>query len=254
MKQYTQLELSHAEDKLTALAGIAEKFHPRFSGKYLAGMWDVDLRRSLGWTSASRFNRRAQKYRAPTWSWASVDGAVIGPPFKRTTSDVVDAKNLSMTFDPIGFRKDAFQFLEGKIAPLSGNQYGSLQAAYLTIKARLASAEMHYFNPIDSKNEPWYCFVIGRDPGQRLTDGFHADYAFFEPGSHHVPSGHPVHFLQLSYMGAKDEESQYQMLVLIQSKTALNLYERIGLISEDVSSKLTEPWFENLKESIITIV
>lgn len=45
---------------------------------YLAGLWRADLWFGLSWLAASR-GLRTLPYRAPSWSWASLDGAVLWP-------------------------------------------------------------------------------------------------------------------------------------------------------------------------------
>lgn len=83
LEQYTRRSMTDPEDKLTAIAGIAECIHNTVQCKYLFGLWEDDLIRGLLWsnrTYTSRFNRplrRPNTKRAPSWSWASVEGPVI---------------------------------------------------------------------------------------------------------------------------------------------------------------------------------
>lgn len=75
-------------DKLNAIAGIAS--HPSFScslsPRYFAGLWQYSLARQLTWHTSS-WHRTLSKtdiiiskpvnYRAPSWSWVSIEGGVI---------------------------------------------------------------------------------------------------------------------------------------------------------------------------------
>jgi hypothetical protein len=45
---------------------------------YLAGMWRTELERNLLWSVKNTF-RRPREFRAPSWSWASVDGGINIP-------------------------------------------------------------------------------------------------------------------------------------------------------------------------------
>ncbi|KAF2395771.1 HET-domain-containing protein [Trichodelitschia bisporula] len=78
VEQYSTRQLGNPEDKLTALAGVAEEFSAYVpdSGAYLAGMWEKNLRPNLLWIPDEKAVRPVCKYRAPSWSWASLDGAV----------------------------------------------------------------------------------------------------------------------------------------------------------------------------------
>lgn len=77
---YSTRDLSHTSDKLHAIAGLAGQFD-RLSdgrnGRYLAGIWEAHLPCSLLWV---RYNEptpvREIVDRAPSWSWASIDGPI----------------------------------------------------------------------------------------------------------------------------------------------------------------------------------
>ena len=66
-------------DKLTALAGLATYFSPVLGPGYFSGIWEQLFLQQLCWQSASNttFLSRPNQYRAPSWSWASVDGGPL---------------------------------------------------------------------------------------------------------------------------------------------------------------------------------
>jgi hypothetical protein len=64
--------LSFAADRLPALSGMAHRFQNILRANYLAGIWEEDICRGLVWSMGAPGRHVA--YRAPTWSWASVDG------------------------------------------------------------------------------------------------------------------------------------------------------------------------------------
>ncbi|OCL01406.1 HET-domain-containing protein, partial [Glonium stellatum] len=72
---FTGCGLTKEEDKLVAISAIAREMQPLMQCRYLAGHWEVDFVRQLAWT-ALNFSYRASVYRAPSWSWASVDGII----------------------------------------------------------------------------------------------------------------------------------------------------------------------------------
>lgn len=71
---YCARELTCPSDKFPALSGIAQRLQPVL-GDYLAGLWHCDILRGLWWEKLEG-GGPASKYRAPSWSWASVDGPV----------------------------------------------------------------------------------------------------------------------------------------------------------------------------------
>jgi hypothetical protein len=83
VKLYTRAELTCPQDKLIAISGLASEMRlcGHASGRYLAGMWESQLPISLLWVRADMDNQpstchRPEHYRAPSWSWASLDCAV----------------------------------------------------------------------------------------------------------------------------------------------------------------------------------
>lgn len=77
VEQYSRGQLTHGADRLPALSGIATRQHEVTGDQYLAGMWRGDLVWQLAWHMAEPGEKTERPaWRAPTWSWASVDGAV----------------------------------------------------------------------------------------------------------------------------------------------------------------------------------
>jgi hypothetical protein len=71
------MDLSVPSDKLIAFSCIAKNVMPLINGTYVAGMWREYLESTLSWRINQFFpSSRSTEYRAPSWSWASVDGSV----------------------------------------------------------------------------------------------------------------------------------------------------------------------------------
>ncbi|KAF2266743.1 HET-domain-containing protein [Lojkania enalia] len=74
---YTKRELTVQNDKLPALSGIASKIKEATGSSYLAGLWKEHLASDLLWsstpTSAGGEIRVLDAYRAPSFSWASLN-------------------------------------------------------------------------------------------------------------------------------------------------------------------------------------
>jgi hypothetical protein len=76
---FTRGDLTRGTDKLYAIAGVAKIFQDKFRGsEYLAGIWRSDLERQLLWKVPSNGTAtRSEEYRAPSWSWASMNGVIL---------------------------------------------------------------------------------------------------------------------------------------------------------------------------------
>lgn len=73
---YSRCDLSFSRDKLVAISGIAQTIQMQNAeDKYLAGLWRQDMEAQLCWKVRTQ-RPSISSNRAPSWSWASVDGTV----------------------------------------------------------------------------------------------------------------------------------------------------------------------------------
>jgi len=82
VKDLSRRKMTEESDKLPAISGIAQHLSLTTDDIYFAGLWKTSLYLYLMWlqdAAAKNFHLAAKRpttYRAPSWSWASVDGAV----------------------------------------------------------------------------------------------------------------------------------------------------------------------------------
>ncbi|KAK0707787.1 heterokaryon incompatibility protein-domain-containing protein, partial [Lasiosphaeris hirsuta] len=76
VRDYSNCALTRADDKLPAFVGIANLFGEVTGDVYLAGMWRSSLLEQLNWWVDQPRCRISTTYRAPSWSWASLDGPI----------------------------------------------------------------------------------------------------------------------------------------------------------------------------------
>lgn len=90
---YSDCGLTKPEkDKLLAISGIARKIG--MPDDYAAGLWKTLMTRQLLWTTAEHDTcSRSTVWRAPSWSWASIDGKIFADvpfePYLETNNRVV---------------------------------------------------------------------------------------------------------------------------------------------------------------------
>jgi hypothetical protein len=128
---YSTMELSRpAEDKLAACGGVAKVMAELMEDEYVTGFFRRDLVTKLPWTRMDHraapsaaaaevkksITKRSKTWRAPSWSWASMDGAVstFSPPLDEETSAQIVALDCKLT-DP-------------------SNPYGALSSATITLE------------------------------------------------------------------------------------------------------------------------
>ncbi|PVH68192.1 HET-domain-containing protein [Cadophora sp. DSE1049] len=77
VEDYSKRDLTLEKDKFPALSGLAHKVQRITGGTYIAGLWKEDILRGLLWRSFDLCRcERVSEYRAPSWSWASINGPV----------------------------------------------------------------------------------------------------------------------------------------------------------------------------------
>lgn len=125
VEDYSRRNLTSPGDKLPAITSLAQLCGTMAArdDEYLAGLWKADLLRQLLWnTDPSERSFRPPKYRAPTWSWAVIDG-----PVKYFRSEEHDTNNRWVA-----------SLVDHKIVPVDPtNPFGPLDYAELTVRGPL---------------------------------------------------------------------------------------------------------------------
>lgn len=81
VEDYSRRNLTDEADKLPALSGLAQ-ISKKLHGPYSKGLFRMDMPSAFLWRiqlahpSCDIQTRRPKHHRAPTWSWAAVDGAI----------------------------------------------------------------------------------------------------------------------------------------------------------------------------------
>jgi hypothetical protein len=125
VSEYCLRDLSHLSDKLPAISGLAKIIHQRTGARYLAGLWLQDLPLALLWRCQPENEKGgpASTWRAPSWTWASIDGAVDSQGYRPSAS------LLSGLLEEAGI-------LAHSITLGSSNPFGQVTAGHLKIRAR----------------------------------------------------------------------------------------------------------------------
>jgi hypothetical protein len=108
VRLYSAANLTYGRDKLPAISGVARLGHSETGDQYLAGLWRGQLLEQLCWRRAeSKYSLERPPWRAPTWSWASIDGQVSWQSLQEGILEtkyahVVDASTTLHGHDPFG--------------------------------------------------------------------------------------------------------------------------------------------------------
>lgn len=135
--QYSSRQLTYASDALEAISGLASVWSQRAKCRYLAGLWEDDLERSLLWKCVddSSAARSENVYLAPTWSWACLRREVEWIPNFGSCSPTFHFTILNAKTQP---RSD--------LLPFGAVLTGSLEVRGLFIKGKLSSWNVAEFS------------------------------------------------------------------------------------------------------------
>ena len=201
VEDYSTCLLTMLDDKLPALSGLASMFAIKSGFRYAAGLWEEHLDTSLQWKTNINKSCRAAKYRAPSWSWASIDRPVFF---------------IASTPGPIGYDTRRLENIAVEIEPLGVDPFGKIQRARLILVGKLKPVKCVFSDPYKRPENP-KIFDDEKLIGESQLDQFQS-------------IDRPVYCLQ---MARKYENNTiprwHQNMLLLQPAGGWNEYRRIGM-------------------------
>jgi hypothetical protein len=228
VRSYTSCNLTFSGDKLIALSGIATAMQRGLDEKFLAGLWDAtlvhnrplaDLGDQLCWTAETgkKINgtlcERYEEYRAPSWSWASLDGII-------TLRDRVVERNPIPTFEitDVKVTLEKHDWVTGPVLP---------QGSRLELKGQTLSLE---FNQGLREWHRW-------ESNCKSPDGDFTIHAVFDDPKEleHMRSEHDANAVLAEVIvlacDVPDDSYAGHGLVLRQSQPGASTYCRAGCVT-----------------------
>jgi hypothetical protein len=143
VEDYSGRQLTKPTDKLIAISGIANIIQQWTGMTYLAGLWQSDLHQQLLWrrrkskqatdATIELPSGQSQIYRAPSWSWASIDR-----PVERAIPKFWDT------------RIQLIELLEHECVPTAEDPTGQIDNAFLKVRGHLLHARFSELQNEDS--------------------------------------------------------------------------------------------------------
>jgi hypothetical protein len=160
VSKYNRCDLTFPSDKLVALSGIAKHMEQLLKIDYWAGLWAFDLIPELIWyisqPSIPKPEADAIVYRAPSWSWACLDGEVDWIAWRgQFLVDIVCCDIRTATADRTGAVISAALQLSGWLATIEirpspkgwdvyiNGRWTSLGGAHIRLDRPLVSSQLH---------------------------------------------------------------------------------------------------------------
>lgn len=273
VEAYSSLQLTFREkDVLAAISGVAKKTeHFKRGDTYAAGLWLENMAMGLCWISflapgrdedrpfdvAKRPTRsslpsRLKEWAAPSWSWASANGAVSYRLLKF---------NFHFAPDPSFWDKKC-DVNEVTCILAGEDTTGPLKEASLIISGLATRCILEYSYESEERNigRPDYCIIMGRIGPKRSRAFFWPDHDPIQPGEHHLPPGSSLEcVLLLGRIGyySNGEEDTYTSrtiwLILNKTKRKKDAYERVGLLETTSPAVANEIEAESSRSTFVIV-
>lgn len=218
IEEFTAKDITKESDRLPALSGIAQGLQCADLGTYMAGMWSMSIPESLCWTPVlvigkrpQDLHRRAHPYRAPSWSWAALEG---------------DVQFHDGLFDETS-KERAVRVVDGWCTPSGLDPYGQVKGGHLVlsaplIKATIGSHSLDLGEFLDARwgsPSEYYHLTKGNTTTHFLPDVLNS-----------VSVGQEVFCLPLLYANRSGDRMNWMGLVLEGPSENKTSYTRIGFV------------------------
>jgi hypothetical protein len=174
VETYSQCNLTREEDKLVAISGLAKEVYTALGGhdEYLAGLWRRNILSQLLWFIGGgwrTYGVRPERYRAPSWSWASIDGRISIPAHTNPTN-----LNFLVTL------------IDAHVDHSTENAFGQVKNGYIRLCGPLLTITFEEKEPDDELMDSEYdAFLNGQQTEdvspQMDVDGLIANHLHFMP-------------------------------------------------------------------------
>ena len=243
LTDYTQRALTFPRDKLIAISGVADYIQREISDEYLAGLWKGSLPQALLWQNPPsmpskllngclKFREKVKNYRAPSWSWASVEGPV----------DFGDCISLHANEVPTRRLSPQCTIVECAVKLSSVDPYGHVSGGYIKIKGSFKRAickpshgTAHYYN---------YRVAVLLNPDEK-DSGNHWDCTgIFDVQE--LPEGREVWCLQITTAFG---------LIVVPNIAEDGVFLRVGKCClRCIGPEIYSDWFQGCENQTVTIV
>ncbi|KAL2109836.1 hypothetical protein VUR80DRAFT_1920 [Thermomyces stellatus] len=181
VRAYSACDLTFPGDKLVALSGVAKTMAKILRDEYVAGMWRRYLERDILWSVSwcrVKNTTGSMAYRAPSWSWASVDAEVNPGVLDVDATDVlIEVQHVELDYatnDTTGLLRGGWLRLRGVLKQLDLQHYPSSPAAGYKDWSMFVNG-VHVSVPSDSKKgEPQPHIIPDAPPedfNKEIADG-----------------------------------------------------------------------------------
>lgn len=226
LRDYSRCGLTQPSDRFVAISGVVREFESLLKDEYLAGLWRRNFINGLLWHVSELYpaipTSRPPEYRAPTWSWASIETHPIDMPIiYQLHGDYAD-------------------ILEVNVKPKADDPYGEVAEAHVTIRGYLVKIRWpaifrmfaqsifgQFFPDVDDeiRDDQLFAVPLREDRPQdydapnalwgivlvrvRTQDPMNLRHTYRRVGAFCLPAGNPLQYVGQLKPGGVDRTKSY---------------------------------------------
>ncbi|KAF2687377.1 HET-domain-containing protein [Lentithecium fluviatile CBS 122367] len=237
LNSYSRRKLTKKTDKLPALSGLARVVEEQIGDEYVAGLWRSTLLEGILWQAIGTHRgatNASPVYRAPSWSWASIDGSFgnlgLGKDLRYISEDG--------EWSDIGTILDCHVELKGE------NPYGEVKSGWLKIKAPVEP-----LSPSEEKEPDHETVPHKRALRMKTKTGKpFGTYCMFDTIDDDSALQLSLSALLLAYIERKKSGRTFQALIVTPVEGQEGYYRRVGKIIFNDESIGNCDWMQDQTE------
>jgi hypothetical protein len=284
VKKCTSRKVGRQSDRLPTLSGLAKTVQHDYGYEdYLAGLWKEFLPAQLLWSTMCGYKaQRAREYRAPTWSFASVENAeyfknaleTIFETDRESLVQIVNVECLPATVDPTGIAASGHITITGPVrqgmleVQQGRDHYDKNYVGFVVSvggKSHQMTPDYRILEPADdTKQRPSRAARTEQTSVMASTDQFTPD----ENKHKHKQGDNTVEVTLLAIynehrgqtrIGGKGPDTLFCLVLKARDGDKANMeatgvtYERIGLMELDQPDE-PKQWLGNARTETVTIL
>ena len=254
VEHYTKCELSYKSDILPAISGVATQYQKMTGDKYFAGLWKSDLARGLlwrtpYWNSVAKLRKSSLpvNYRAPSWSWSSIDATYINWDLVSDWSSIDGIDVTTELVDESKQGESCYELLDITTNPADFNKFGAVTGGRLNVEGSILPA--YVLDLKEDTGRQYYednILLEPRDYDNNFIGRFDPDVTGYKPSSISIV---PIIRSKHSFQATGIEEEPVLCLALKPILGQAGFYKRVG-----VATIVSWRYFRDISFSKITIL
>ena len=233
IEKYSARSLTKGSDKLQAVSSLAKLFNSKSGADYRAGLWMNDLHYGLNWRVEGKvFEERNNGTMFPSWSWASVQGAVTFSTWRNIGDDIEEKCGFQLISTP----KTSNPF-SGAPAIMPIMISGLLQRIVLN-----SDSPRKFFAPVE------YPDPSGQAAATGAIGDYYDDLAVPREGEHYLT----LRLVDVPPTAGPSLPKVHDVLVLVtvdEGSEKKDVFRRIG-----AGTVYHDGWFASCEEQLITLI